>query len=163
MGSRGGVTASDRVLVAVCGGVSKSVTWTAMVLVPCAVGVPVMAPVFGLIERPLGRPPAVQVYGVTPPVAATVALYAWPAAPEGSEVVVIVSVDGLIVSGMLAVAVWAVGVEESDTLTVMFPLLVPVGVPVIAPVVGLRLKPLGNPNAAQEYGVAPPVAASVAE
>lgn len=64
-----------------------------------------MAPVFGLIERPLGRPPAVHVYGVTPPVAVTEALYAWPAAPEGSEVAVIVSVAGLIASGTLAVAV----------------------------------------------------------
>ena len=45
--------------------------WT--VEVPTAVGVPPMAPVVGLIERPAGSPVAAHAYGAVPPVAAAAA------------------------------------------------------------------------------------------
>jgi hypothetical protein len=64
------------------------------VALAAAVGVPLIAP--ALNDRPAGRVPLVraQVYGVVPPVAARVALYAVPTCPLGSEVVVIVNGGG---------------------------------------------------------------------
>ena len=61
--------------------------------VPEAVGVPLMVPAL-LMERPPGRPLADQVYGDTPPVAASVAEYAVATVPAGREVVEIVSGAG---------------------------------------------------------------------
>ncbi len=52
----------------------ESFTVTFAVLVPEAVGVPLMTPVEALIVSPAGRPVADQVYGVVPPVAVTGAL-----------------------------------------------------------------------------------------
>ena len=63
------------------------------VKVPEAVGVPLMVPAL-LIERPLGRPLADQLYGETPPVAASVAEYAVPTVPAGRVVVEITSGAG---------------------------------------------------------------------
>src|SRR5579883_801173 len=131
-------------------GVVESVTLMVTLPLLGPVGVPVMAPVEGLIESPPGRPVADQVYGGVPPVAASVALYGWPAVPVGSSVVVIVMGGGAMFRARLTLAVSAVGVVESVTLIVTFPLLPAVGVPVIAPV------------ADHEYGVVPPVAARVA-
>lgn len=72
---RAELTVNDSVLVAVRGvGKVASVTVTVTVLVPAAVGVPVICPVFGLIVRFAGKPVALHVYGVVPPTAATVAL-----------------------------------------------------------------------------------------
>ena len=67
------------------------------VKVPDAVGVPLIVPVLGpalLMERPLGKPLADQLYGETPPVAASVAEYAVPTVPAGRVNVEIVSGDG---------------------------------------------------------------------
>jgi hypothetical protein len=50
---------------------AASVTCTVTEKLPAAVGVPDMTPA-ELIERPLGRPEADQVYGGAPPVAARV-------------------------------------------------------------------------------------------
>ena len=50
-----------------------SVTVMVGVLLPAAVGVPVMTPA-ALMDRPAGRLVAVKVYGGVPPVAVTVAL-----------------------------------------------------------------------------------------
>jgi hypothetical protein len=62
----------------------------------------------------------------------------------------------------LAVAVLAVGVWESVTVTVKFeaPVKLPVGVPEITPVELFRVSPAGRLPAvtAHEYGVIPPVA-----
>ena len=57
-------------------GVSESVSVIVKLELPRAVGVPLMAPVEELSVRPAGNVPVVtaQVYGVTPPVAARVAL-----------------------------------------------------------------------------------------
>jgi hypothetical protein len=52
----------------------ESFTVTFAVLVPAAVGVPVITPVLALIVSPAGRPVADHVYGVVPPVAVTGAL-----------------------------------------------------------------------------------------
>ena len=54
-------------------GVLESVTVIEGVLMPVAVGVPVMAPE-ELMLRPAGSPVADQVYGAVPPVAAMVAV-----------------------------------------------------------------------------------------
>lgn len=138
------------VLVAVCGvGVPESVTVTFTVLVPAAVGIPVICPVLALMLSPAGNPVADQLYGVMPPSAATVALYAAPTVPLGSVAVVIESNAGAIVTVNVLVAVCGVGVPESVTVT--FTVLVPaaVGVPVICPVLVLMLSPAGNPVADQ--------------
>jgi hypothetical protein len=62
----------ERVLFAVCTVLDESVTVTLALLVPPAVGVPVMAPVPALIDNPAGSPVADQCNGVVPPEAATV-------------------------------------------------------------------------------------------
>ena len=56
--------------------VFASFTCTVMLLVPVAVGSPVMAPELAFNDNPEGRVPTVtdQVYGVVPPVAARVVL-----------------------------------------------------------------------------------------
>ena len=61
----------------------ESVTVSVTVVEPAAVGVPVMAPVLELMERLAGSPVADHVYGVAPPVAATLAEYGLPATPTG--------------------------------------------------------------------------------
>ena len=58
--------------VAVCGvGLAESVTVTLNVVVPGTVGVPVRMPPVDRVS-PLGRPLAVQEYGVVPPTACIV-------------------------------------------------------------------------------------------
>lgn len=133
---------------AVFAGDSESVTVTVKLMVPTSVpvGVPLIAPVDAFRERPAGRLPVVtahDVYGVIPPVAAKVApLYAVPITPAGKLVVVTASF-GLIVIVNCLLAVCAVGVSLSVTVTVKVA-LVPVGVPVIAPVEALIARPAGK-------------------
>ena len=107
-----------------------------------------MTPVEALRLNPAGRPVAAQVYGVLPPVAASVRLYATPTTPSGREAVVMASC-GVVVNERLAVAVRCVGEVESVTVTdtVLVPAVV--GVPVIAPVEALIDRPVGRPVAAQ--------------
>ena len=152
----------ENVLDALCGvGDVESVTVTVTVLVPAAVGVPVICPELALIVSPAGNPAAPHVYGVAPPAAATVAVYAAPTAPAGKSVVMMVKPGGFTRSANAFVAVFA-GIEESVTVNVT--LLVPaaVGVPVICPVPALIVKPAGNPAACQLYGPVPPATASAA-
>src|SRR4051794_31807044 len=68
-----------------------SVTVIVTLLEPAAGAVPVITPVAVLIISGDGSPVADQTYGVTPPVAVTVALYGAPGTPLGSDVDVIVS------------------------------------------------------------------------
>jgi hypothetical protein len=58
----------------------ESVTRTVKFEVPAVVGVPEIVPVDELSDRPAGRLPEMtdQLYGVTPPVATSVWLYATP-------------------------------------------------------------------------------------
>jgi hypothetical protein len=67
-----------------------SVTRTVKLDVPEAVGVPLMTPVDEPKLNPAGRLPETtdQLYGVLPPVAASVWLYASPIVPLGTLVVV---------------------------------------------------------------------------
>jgi len=69
-------------------GVVESDRVSATVLVPGAVGVPVICPP-ALIVKPDGRPVARQWYGETPPAPWIVELYGCPTTPSGSDVVVI--------------------------------------------------------------------------
>src|SRR5215471_9384983 len=96
--------------------------------------------------NPAGKVPLVrvQVYGVVPPLAASVALYAMFTSPSGNEVVVIAKVAGVIVSVKLTVFVCA-GVSESFTCNVSGKLLAAaVGVPLMTPVELFRFSPLGS-------------------
>lgn len=80
----------ERAFVALCAGFSESVTLTVKLKVPDEVGVPEISPVEALMESPGGREAALidQVYGFFPPVAVSVAEYAVPTLPAGSDVVV---------------------------------------------------------------------------
>ena len=75
------------VAFAVCGELLESRTVKTALLEPGAVGVPVMTPA-GLMDKPAGRPMAVQLYGATPPAADMVNEYGMPTPPLGSEDVV---------------------------------------------------------------------------
>lgn len=143
------VMVSDRLLVAVrCVGLVESVTVMTTVPELAPDGVPLMTPLDASMPRPLGRPVADHVYGVVPPVALRVALYAVPALPPGNDVVVMLS-GAMIVIARLAVAVKCAGLVES--VTVMAAVLVPavVGLPLIMPVDALMLNPAGKPVADQ--------------
>lgn len=128
-------------------GVSESVTITVKLVVPTngPVGFPVMAPVEPFSERPAGRLPTLmdQVYGVIPPVAARVWLYDVPITPA-ARLVVVTETGGFTAMLRFAVAVFAVGVSESVTVTVKFDVPAVVGVPLIAPVLELSISPVGN-------------------
>jgi len=98
--------------------------------------------------KPEGRPLADHVYGVFPPVAATVVEYAAPAAPFGSDAVVIEGAAAIAIA-RFADAVRCVG--EVESVTVMAAVLVPdaLGVPEICPVLLLIPRPAGKPVADQ--------------
>jgi len=113
--------------------------------VPDAVGVPEMVPVDEPSERPAGRLPETtdHEYGVTPPVAATVWLYATPTVPPGKLDVVITRSAGAtyILSAWSSVS----GVPWlSVTRTVKFEVPEVVGVPEIVSVDLPRDNPAGK-------------------
>jgi len=147
--------------VAVCAGLLESVTITVKFDVTLgASGVPEIRPA-GLRVKPDGSAPALVVNVRVPnPVAATIWLYAVPATPAGSVVVVMFGGAGKSITILRAwVAVIGVMVLESVTLTVKFTVpLGPVGVPEIVPV-PLRVRPAGNAPALMENVTvpAPPV------
>jgi hypothetical protein len=72
--ANGATIVMERLAEAVCWGLVESFTVTFAVLVPAAVGVPLITPVLALIVSPAGRPVADHVYGVVPPEASTVVL-----------------------------------------------------------------------------------------
>jgi hypothetical protein len=86
-----------------------------------------------------------------------------PITPAGSDAVV-TDKAGFTTMLRLAVAVLAVGVSESVTVTVKLEVPAVVGVPDITPVEALRIRPAGKLPVvtAHEYGVMPPVACKVA-
>ena len=120
-----------------------------------------MAPLEAFRLRPAGRLPLVtdQLYGVTPPVAASVWLYDVPAVPPGSEVVLMESAPEIVIVRLFV----AMALLLSATCTVKVLLPAVVGVPVMAPLEALRLRPAGRLPLVtdQLYGVAPPVAVRV--
>jgi hypothetical protein len=112
-GVGGGWIESEKVFVAVSGAGSITVT-TTLLLVPTALGVPLIMPVDGSIVRPVGWPLIDQVKDPVPPVAATAKLYGIPWNPVGSgEGDVMASGVTTIVIEKVAVAIWAVGVVKS--------------------------------------------------
>src|SRR5882762_10874642 len=147
--------------VAVCTGLLESVTIIVKFDVTLgAVGVPEIRPV-PLSIKPCGNVPALIVNVSVPnPVAVTGWLYAVPATPAGSVVVVMFGGAGKLITILRAwVAVIGVMVLESVTLTVKFTVpLGPAGVPEIVPV-PLMVKPVGNAPALMENVTvpAPPV------
>lgn len=153
---------NEKFLVAVrCVGLVESVTVIPTVPELAPVGVPLITPLDALMLNPAGSPVADHVYGVVPPVAATVALYAAPALPPGNDAVVMVG-GAMIVIARLAVAVRCVGLVESVTVTTAVLAPAVVGLPLMTPVEALMLRPAGRPVADQVYGVEPPLAATVA-
>ncbi len=122
-------------------------TVTLTVLVPAAVGVPLITPAV-LIVRPAGRPVAVQVYGDVPPLAASVALYDVPTAPGDNDAVVTVTGARMTRESVL-VPVSRVGFVESVAVTTTVLVPPPVGVPLITPVDVFNVSPAGSPVAAQ--------------
>ncbi len=124
-------------LVAVCAvGVVESVTFAVNVNEPDAVGVPEIVPPDESVKPPGSAPVlTLQVYGVVPPLAASVVEYAVPTCPEGTEPVEIVTgvTAAAIVRVNDLVAVCAVGVVESVTFAVNVNEPDAVGVPEIVP------------------------------
>ena len=80
--------------------------------------------------------------------------------PDGSDAVVIWSFAALTVSVNVLLTVAGFGVDESLAVTVTVLLAGAVGVPVMDPVLGLRVNPAGRfPEVtAHVYGAAPPLA-----
>src|SRR5580698_10238016 len=106
-----------RLVVTDSDGLPLSVTCGVKLDVPGPVGVPEIIPVLAFRVRPLGKLPWVidQVYGVNPPVAANVALYAIPVLPFGSEAVVICSGAAMVIAKLLLAEPRA----ESESATVI--------------------------------------------
>jgi hypothetical protein len=158
-----------RLAVAVCAGLPESVTLNvSCVALAAVVGVPVIAPL-DESESPLGKAPLVRVhvYGLVPPVATRLTLYEAPTWPFGNEDVAIDRAAGpeATTVRLKTTDLVCAGVLESVTVNVKDGSLAgAVGVPVIAPELAFRVRPLGKePEASdQMYGVLPPVAVSVA-
>jgi hypothetical protein len=134
------------VAVAETGGDSASVTLkfndTAFA---AAVGVPLMTPVDAFSERPAGIVPLVRahVYGVVPPVAASVVLYGEPTVPFGKELVVILTVEVIVRASVTVLD--TIGDSESLTLKLNeAAFAAAVGVPLITPLDALRESPAGS-------------------
>lgn len=132
--------------VPVCAGLLWSVTCTVKFAVPFGpVGVPVIFPVES-IASPAGKLPALMlnVSVPSPPVAATVWLYAVPSVPAGSVVVVIDGGAGRFTVTANACVAVCTGLLPSVTFTVKFAVPVgPVGVPEMSPAL-LIVNPAGN-------------------
>ena len=126
-----------------------------MLLVPVAVGVPVIDPCESKL-RPAGRAPAVrdQVTVPVPPVEWTAVAYVVPTIPFGKLAVVIASVAGLMEMVRAFVAVCA-GEEESVAFTVKLLAPAVVGVPLIVPVLELRARPAGREPTLTDQVIAP--------
>jgi len=121
------------------------------------------APMFAAPSLNCTVPVAVE--GATVAVRFTVVPTVWGLGGETvSVVVVFCAAAGLIVIDSALVAVWA-GELESVTMAVKLKVPAVVGVPEMAPVLALRVRPGGRVPVEidQVYGVVPPLAVSVAE
>lgn len=150
--SGAGAITSDRVRVTFV--FAESVTVTETVEVPSVAGVPLIAPPADTLKSG-GSPAADQVYGGTPPMAASCAEYPAPTCPFGSEDVVMVRGAAVtrIVKDFDALA-------PSVSVTVTENVNVPVAVSDPASVPSLEnVAPEGSePLAVKTYGGTPPVA-----
>ena len=94
-----------------------------------------------LIVKPAGKPPAVNVYGLNPPVAVMVALYGVPATASGSVVAVIVNGEAIEIERLALVVI--TGEDESCTCTVNLEVPAAKGVPEIKPALFIMM-PAGS-------------------
>ena len=139
----------------------SSVICTVKLLVPAVAGVPLITPVDALRLKPPGSVPTeiLQLYGVLPPVAVNVWLYATFAVAWFRLFVVMLKPEYIVIDNAWV----AVAPLASVALTVK--LLVPavVGVPLISPVLVLSDSPAGRlPVAiAHVIGLLPPLDVSV--
>jgi hypothetical protein len=162
------VRVNDLVAVSAVGLV-ESVTLAVKLKEPDAVGVPEMVPAEDNVRPPGKAPePMLQLYGVVPPLAASVIEYAVPTCPDGTDVVVIctavTAAATVRVNDLVAVSAFGFGVVESVTFAVKLKEPEAVGVPEIVPADD-NASPPGNAPALmlQLYGWVPPLAASVVE
>ncbi len=144
----------------------ESVTLMVNVNGPDTVGVPLITPVVAFKVNPVGSVPEfkVNVYGAVPPVGTIVEEYATPTCPVTAAAQAAVSTAGEMVMPQAEVIKTCAGDAavplESVTLMVKLKGPVPVGVPVIAPVLGFRNRPGGKAPEfrVKVYGAVPPVA-----
>jgi hypothetical protein len=159
------LTVMLRACVTVCTGVPESVAFTVKLVVPVALGVPVMAPVleFRLAQEGNAPEEMLQVTGGVPPVNISCWLYAELTVPLGKLVVVMTSVAAVTVMLNACVAVCGVGEVESVALTVKLVVAAALGVPVMAPVLGSSEAQEGSEpeEMLQVIGAAPPLDMSV--
>jgi hypothetical protein len=156
-------TANDRVLLADCDGTALSTTFTPILNVPAAEGVPLRVPL-EFKTNPVGTAVAADhTYGELPPLALSVLEKLVPTVAGGNDVVAITSgaAAATTVTLKLPVAVCLV-LEESDTLTPIVNVPVAVGDPLSTPF-ALNASPAGNAVVAvHAYGLVPPEAPRVA-
>jgi hypothetical protein len=137
-----------------------SVACTVKVNVPDKVGVPDSTPAV-LSVRPFGNVPALllNVYGLLPPLALTVSVYATPTVPPDRLLGETVMLGQPMVIENCLVAVHSVAVSVDITVNVEMPAAV--GVPDTVPP-ELRLKPAGRPPLSRlyVYGPVPPLVVS---
>jgi len=129
--------------------------------VAAVVGVPLITPLVVFKLRPPGRLPLAiaHVIGAVP-VAARVWLYAVPTVPAGKEAVVIVGANGAELMTMLSALVAFPALLVA--LIVKLDVAAVVGVPLITPVAGVKLRPVGRlPTDIAHVIGAVPVAARV--
>jgi hypothetical protein len=113
------------------------------VKVPAVVGVPVISPVSGFKFKPGGKAPLamVYVYGSVPPSATIAESYGSPVSPLAGHA------TGSGIGGFMVMPHSPEGtLSPSESVTSTVKLKVPsvVGVPVIAPVLGFRVRPGGK-------------------
>ncbi len=123
---------------------AESVTVNDTLVVPVAVGVPVIAPVLALSDNPAGRAPELNEYGEVPPVAVSVAAYGTVSAPLGSEVFEIVGGARIV---MLYVVVVVPPAPSLILICTLEKVPLTVGVPVMEPVLAPIDNPAGRPVA----------------
>jgi hypothetical protein len=112
---------------------------------PDAVGVPMMAPVDEFSVRPAGRLPEVieYVYGATPPVAFRLELYGTPTCPAVAAHASVGVATAIVMPHEFELVPAAVP-RESTTCAVKGKAPGAVGVPVMAPVDGFSVRPVGK-------------------
>jgi hypothetical protein len=145
-------------------GLVESVTSIVKLDVPVPVGVPLITPVDATRDSPAGSDPELidQLYGVMPPVAVNVVLYAVPCVAPGRPVLVTVKVAAANTSSETAAV--AVLLSASVTANVKSLIPVPVGVPEISEGPSFfRMSPAGRvPELSEKlYGLTPPVAVRI--
>jgi len=130
---------SVEVMAAVCGVPLESVTEIVTEYEPEKVVVPLIKPVEELPVMPRGSPDMVHVNGCLPPDVCGWKLYGTLGVPAGSAVVVMVRVVVPTVNGQVVADTTP---SASFTWTVKVPAAV--GVPVMAPVAELTVRPVGR-------------------